>query len=299
MVRLLVVHLGRTGAPGPGRHRPRLAATGGRYPVRAEQIAGWTRIAAILLALYFVGFIAFAVMAERGLTADGAADFIIILWIRRVYSSEASRWATNLLTQWPLLGALRLGLTDLPTLSRLYGFGLFYLTLATPIMSWFLLPANGKRLIVLPVMTIIFGFMASCYDAVSQGQALAMWFWPTAFALATRDLKTPGGAAIVLLLSAPTILMHEGMCLLGPLLAAIALVRARREAGPAWQGAWILVALWMLAGAVVGLYYTLHPIHADNRQDFINGMTRLLFLLDDATPWNPPVIVSRRQARWR
>src|SRR5512146_2663566 len=122
-----------------------------------HQSASW-RILAMALGLYFVGFIADSIVSQRGVVADGAGYFIDIVTRGRVVSPEPSRWFSNLLTEWPVLAARALRVTDLPLLSRLYSFGLFYLSLAVLPVSWLLLPRDSKALIVLPALTLVLGW---------------------------------------------------------------------------------------------------------------------------------------------
>ena len=60
-----------------------------------------------------------------------------------VVSPEVSRWAANLLTEWPVLLALLAGITDTTTLSRLYSLGLFYPSAATLALSWWVVRLTG------------------------------------------------------------------------------------------------------------------------------------------------------------
>src|SRR5271166_2010913 len=86
----------------------------------------WRASMAFLLACYFAGFLVLAILSRRGLVGDGAGYFTAILRDRAVLSPEVSRWTANLLTQWPVLTALRLGVTDLAALGYLHSFGLYY-----------------------------------------------------------------------------------------------------------------------------------------------------------------------------
>ena len=252
----------------------------------------WANAAAVILVAYFAGFLAFAILAQRGLVADGAAYFVEILTRHAVFSPEISRWAANLLMQWPMLLALRTGVTDVATLSYLFSFGLFYLSVFTLALSWFLLPAERKPLFVLPLLTLVFGWMGSSYAAISQSHVAALWFWPTAFALAGGGLRSSRGAAIILLLVLPTILMHEAMCLFGPILTAITWRRACREERPMIRSLWLLLGLWLLAGAALALYFTLVPISPEARHGFIAGLIRLRFLYQAPGLINPPVVIA-------
>lgn len=254
--------------------------------------ARWPVAAAILLTLYFIAFLTFAILTQRGLVADGSHYFIRILREHTVVSPEKSRWFANLLTEWPILVALRCQINDLPMLSYLYSFGLFYLGAVTPVLSWFLLPKACKGLITLPLLALFFGWMASCYGAISQSQVMALWFWPTAFALAFSSPHSTRAAVVTLLLAIPTILMHEAMCFLGPILAIIALSRVAGDRGLFARCFWLGIGLWMLAGCAVALYFTLVSFKQPDRMDFITGLVGFHFLFWAPQSVNTPVLVA-------
>src|SRR5215470_10436057 len=207
------------------------------------------RVAAVALTAYFIAFLVYAILAERGFAGDGSHYFLAQLQRPRVYSPEVSRWAANLLTEWPMLLAMRAGVTDIRTLSWLFGFGLYFPSVATMVLSWWLLPPDRKSLFVLPLLTLVFGWMGMSYGVISQGQVAALWFWPTAFALA--GVGPRAGVVVALVLALPTILMHEALCLYGPILVTLARLRARGERRVTIRGLWVLIGLWLAAATAL------------------------------------------------
>jgi hypothetical protein len=254
------------------------------------------RVAAMALTAYFIAFLVFAVLTERGFAADGSHYFLALL-LRppvyspaAVYSPEVSRWAANLLTEWPMILAMRAGVTDHRALSWLFSFGLYYWSVAMMALSWWLLPRDRKPLFVLPLLTLVFGWMGMSYGVISQGQLAALWFWPTAFALA--GVGPRAGVVVALILAIPTILMHEALCLYGPILVTLAWLRARRERRTVIRGLWALIGLWLVAATALALYFTLVPLKPSDRAGFITGLTRLYFIGQSPGRFNPPVIVA-------
>ena len=81
--------------------------------------------------------------------------------------------------------------------------------------------------------------------------------------------------------------MHEAQCLYGPILAALAWRRAHAERRPGIRWLWVLVALWLIAGAALALYFTLVPLNPGDRAGFIAGFTRLHFIYQPPWSWNP------------
>ena len=142
---------------------------GGLWPKIGSdaQVTTAVRGAAVVLGAYFIGFLIFAILAQRGLVGDGAGYFLRLLVRRTVVSPEVSRWAANLLTEWPVLLALSAGITDTTTLSCLYSLGLFYPSAATLALSWLLLAPGHKGLFALPLLSLVFGWMGSSYGIIS------------------------------------------------------------------------------------------------------------------------------------
>jgi hypothetical protein len=157
-------------------------------------------------------------------------------------------------------------------------------------LSWWLLPRDRKSLFVLPLLTLVFGWMGMSYGVISQGQLAALWFWPTAFALA--GVGPRAGVVVALILALPTILMHEALCLYGPILVTLAWLRARRERQTVIRGLWVLIGLWLVAATALALYFTLVPIKPSDRAGFIRGLTGLHFIGQSPWRFNPPVIVA-------
>jgi len=161
------------------------------------------RLAAASLVLYLIAFIVYVVVAQRGLVAD-APWYVVRIALKHGFSfEEPGRRAAELLYQWPVVLAVRLGVTDLPTLGRLYAIGCSYLVFASVIVSWALLPAVRKPLIFFPVLTILVAWLASCYASMVESHALVLWFWPVLFALLFLRLERWRDLLVVAALSLP------------------------------------------------------------------------------------------------
>jgi hypothetical protein len=258
----------------------------------APEAPRWLAPVATVLGLYLLAFIAWAVIAQRGLIADGAGYLVPILTRHAVFSAHVSRWSANLLTQWPILLALQAGVQDLTALSWLYGLGLYYLAPATLLAAWLLLPPTRKALILLPLITVAFGWMAGCYAAISQSLVIALWFWPAAFALGLGRPDRAGSIAAMIVFVLPMLLMHEAMGFLGPILLAIVIHRAQGPMRRRTRALWIALALWLVTASAIGLYFSLFPEFPAHRRDFIGSITRFRFLHDGWSRPNPPVVVA-------
>src|SRR5882724_9403300 len=147
------------------------------------------RLVAVCLIAYLIAFIVYMVVAQRGLVAD-APYYVVNIATRRGFAfEEPGRRAAEILYQWPAVLAVRLGVSDLATLGRLYAVGCTYLVFVSVIASWALLPAARKQLVLFPVLTILVAWLASCYASMVETHALVLWFWPVFFALLFHRLE--------------------------------------------------------------------------------------------------------------
>src|SRR5258705_8534581 len=84
------------------------------------------RLVAASLVLYLIVFIVYMVVAQRGLVAD-APYYVVRIALKHGFNfEEPGRRAAEILYQWPVVLAARLGVTDLSTLGRLYALGCTY-----------------------------------------------------------------------------------------------------------------------------------------------------------------------------
>jgi hypothetical protein len=191
---------------------------------------------------------------------------------------EPGRRAAEILYQWPVVLAVRLGVTDLATLARLYTIGCCYLVFASVIASWALLPAARKPLLLFPVLTILVAWLASCYASMVESHALVLWFWPALFALLFRHLERWWDLVVVVGLSLPMAVLYPTVVLLAPVLAGVALWRCRRRALERFGGVWIAVAIWFVLVTALAAFLIVTPRDTVNRDSFLAQIEALAFL---------------------
>jgi hypothetical protein len=114
---------------------PQIMSAGDRRDLRQPAGDVATRVFFLLGGLFLVTTCV-AVAASRGLVADGAFYFITLLQHPWPTTFEHGRLAAHALTQWPLVLALWLGLTDLVGLRLIHSIGLFYLGPLHLLLCW-------------------------------------------------------------------------------------------------------------------------------------------------------------------
>jgi hypothetical protein len=76
-------------------------------------------------------------------------------------------------------------------------------------------------------------------------------------------------------LAAGTVLLHEGMVLLAPILSTAALWRARNAEGPAARAVFFVLAAWFAIVIAVQAYHLIDPARPDNRASFFTSLFSL------------------------
>jgi hypothetical protein len=250
---------------GPGdladRARPGLGSR--RVPDRPSAADRALRVASLALVLA-VG--AIGTLTHLGLFADGAYFFHQILVGDHAFVANPGRSFVTVITQVPLLLGLRLGVTDLTTLTILHSAGLTLVASTVWFLALWLQRERRTFWVFLAMWSgtyLVAGFFA--IGEYNLTYALA--------ALAASLLLAPGGARVpraltALVVGIALLRSYESMIFLGPALAVVTLLmhrsaRTARGAGGsrvAGVVAWLTSAVFLLA-AGLALAWLLAPEH--------------------------------------
>lgn len=222
----------------------------------------------------------YAAVELRSLFADGFLYFLRILERESFWLEAPARRTVEFVRQIPVLAALKLGVSDPTALAAVFGASVELLPIALTALCWPALPRGRKHFFAFPLLTYCAGTMGASFAPIVEGPAAAAWFWLLLLLLLFR---APRGAtlAAIALLAAGTILLHEGMVLLAPLLAAVSLWRARQNEGG--EGArervvFAALALWFVIVMAVQAWFILHPSHPTNRTLYFTALVSLWWL---------------------
>lgn len=270
----------------------RLADTGaGRAPSSIPWSRPW-RLAAVVLALYYLAFLVGAVVERRGLVADGVWYLLQMVQYGGFALVEPTRLCAQILVQWPVVLALRLGIHDFDTLSVIHSFGLYYLNLLSLVIAWAVLPRDWKAMMAFPILSVVFGQMTSAYAAVAESRVLSLMFWPMAFAVLFVRIRDWRSAMVPLALALPSLLMYESMVFLGVVLAGMARHRCRGETRAAVRVYWAAIAGWFVLGSLVALVSIIFARDPTSRSGFIASLVDLQFAAVAWDQLNPPFFVA-------
>lgn len=224
---------------------------------------------------------AYAGLMLRGLYADGAFFATHLAAARDFVIMQTGRPFAEMLTQWPVVVAMCLGVTAPHAVALAFSLasnlvpGLLILACLAA-----LAPAD-RALFVLPAFVYVGGILSAQFTSVGEGLAATAYIWLILTATVSGPL-TRGRGLLLAVLALGCLDLHEEMLFLGPVLIAGCVLRARRERQPAVRLPLGAVASCALAGTGVGLTLALHPVDAGERSNFVQSFLNFEWIY---TPW--------------
>ncbi len=207
----------------------------------------------------------------RPLFADGFYILSLILQDEGFVMPAPARRTVEVLRQPPVLAAMALGVKDVEVLGVVFGLCVQLTPLALVLGSWAVLPRERKIFFVFPLLHFCAGTLSTSAAPINEGPTAAAYFWVLFYVI--LFLRARGAAlGLVAVLAAGTILLHEAMVFLAPVLAIAALWRARREDARFHRIAFVLLAVWFAIVAAVHVQFILEPSHPANRASFIRQL---------------------------
>jgi len=242
----------------------------GRFARGLKRVALAFFAAAMALALY-------AAIERRGLHADGANYMMRLLELETFDLAEPARRTIMVILQAPALLAIRLGWVDAAGAGFVFCLTLELVPLGLLAACYAALPAEKKHFFYFPLLHYLAGTLSAIASPICEGIAAAAYFWLLFYLVLFRPLRWAGLAA-VFAVAAPALYLHEAMGGLALPLAAAAGWRAWREAAPARRAAFMLLALWFAAIAVIQTANILVPHSLANRAGLGDGLVGGWFL---------------------
>jgi len=241
-------------------------------PPSADDLAGARLIRAVafpaLAAAALVGI--WGALELRPLFADGFYYLLRILQDEGFFMPSPARRMVEAIRQPPVLAAMAVGVRDVMALGVAFGLCVQLAPLALVLVSWAVLPRERKILFVFPLLHFCAGTLSAWAAPINEGPTAAAYFWVLFYGI--LFLRGPVALALVAVLAAGTLLLHEAMVFLGPILAFGALWRVRREDARFPRIAFAALAVWFVVVAAVHARFILEPIHPENRASFLRQL---------------------------
>jgi hypothetical protein len=224
---------------------------------------------------FFLAWNLAALATDFCLYADGAHEFLQVLEARDTVPLWWSRHFVYDINQFPLMAAIKLGVTNLPALRLMYGIGLF---LPWPLALW-LCHRISRENFWLAVVGCAAGYLNGAYMPCGQHILSHALFWPALFALLfARPLK-PFTAVILLVMAISLQFAYESQTFLCVPLLTLALYRAwqeRKEKRSLAALVFLIAAGLFLLSILNGLFSLKMPEIPVNLDGFRNNTRRLL-----------------------
>ena len=228
-------------------------------------------VACVIFAVWIVA----AILSSRCLYADGAHEFVRVLQARNFVALMWSRHFAFYIYEFPLVLAIKLGVTDLAWLRFAFGLGCFLPWPMAMICCRWIAPKHFW----LVVVGCAAGYLNAAFMAVGEHILAHALFWPALFAvLFARPLK-PAAAVILLAAATGLLFSYESQLFLCVPLALLSFGRAWREKteGSGWS--WVVflaAAALFVAGTAIGLCAVLMPEIQSNFTGFKAGTLGIL-----------------------
>jgi len=228
----------------------------------------------IVLGLFIVWTVDFVIKLalDKHLSLDGVNYFFHILQNEGFANIAWSRRYTEYLTEWPLVLSVALGLSDIPSLTKVFGLGIFFPYLLSFGLCWLITGQEDRALLLFPLASFIGFNLLSDYDVIADHHVLAIMTWPIMLLLVKhRPLEWREGLLLWVLIFAYS-RMYETAVLNAFLFSLILITRiscfkVRRET--------IIcgVALALFAVVVyISIQYIVNPRSPTNRGAFLDSV---------------------------
>jgi hypothetical protein len=243
-------------------------------PVDPQIMAALAQKLTIGACCVFAVSVFLSIISLRCLYADGSFQLTEVLKAGSFVELAKNRDCASFLFQFPVVLAIKLGVTNLHTLELAFGLGCF---LPWPISLMFC-RWLAPRQFWLVMLGCAIGYLNACFMPVGEYNIAHAFFWPVLFAiLFARPLK-PLAAGILLVSALILLFSYESLLFLGPplsLLAAWRVIRGGERFLP--RAVLGLAALLLMLSAAIALDGILCPQCPNNLGGFQRGM-RAIFL---------------------
>lgn len=218
----------------------------------------------------------YSVSEMRGMFADGSNYTVHILASEDFYLLEPARKLVQLLQQSFLILGIRSGVTDLPTLARLFTLGALGWPIILTCSCWLILPRQEKGWIIGPLINLVALIPMTSLAAIGEGMIASCLLWMIFFMTLFRT-HSLWGAILAISLTALGAVTHESAAVFFVGIAAIALMRMRRGSAVERlkQFAISAAAIWSACYLVSVI---LHPRDPVNVGDFLIGVFAIAFV---------------------
>jgi hypothetical protein len=228
----------------------------------------WSELLACALVMVILIVSAGAsVWAFRGLYADGADKILIILSTANFFHPEETRISATFVQEYPVVIAVKLGVSDIRLLVRLYTATLFVVPIFAYIIStWF--SRKDPLLFTISVAFICAVFYTTSFDISSEYHLLYSLYWCVFILLITGRCDELPFACALPLVGFALVRSYEISVILCAILSFSCFWRIWMSKDPASRAILLVSAYLFAAGVWFALQGAMFPPDPANAKDF-------------------------------
>lgn len=208
---------------------------------------------------------------EKHLSLDGVYYFTQVLEREDFVDIAWSRRFAEYLTEWPLVIAVKLGITDIGSLIDIFAIGVYFPYMLSFLLSWYAVRDEDWNLLWFPLAGYLSINMLSDYSMIADHHSMALMSWPIVLLLLRdRQLRWHEGLVLCVLLIIYSRL-YEAAVLTGLLMLGMCLIRLLKHRGK--ETTFIVIACILLITCVaISIQYILEPRSPQNRNNFLDSI---------------------------
>jgi hypothetical protein len=216
-------------------------------------------------------------LCDKHLSGDGAYFFYSILETKDFsYYSAWSRFFWSLLTQWPLVLAVNIGITDINNLKIIYALGLYYPYVFSFLLCIYALRGLDGFLLIFPIFSMIAINLNVDYQLVSEVNLMVCMSWPILFYL-RREKYSALDKIFILILLILYCRIYESVIVTSFIFIGIILFRFLFFKDKKPLVFYFTVILICLISIFIAFHYIVHPENPANKKAFLNSLLSIYF----------------------
>ena len=209
---------------------------------------------------------------DKHLSADGVLYFCVILDNKDFADWAWSRQFANYLTEWPLVLAVRSGITDIPILLKWFAFGIYLPYLISFLICIYALRDENKTLLLFFLASMVAINLSTDYILAGEHHVMVNMSWPIIFILLRRNALTLIDGFLLWILLIIFSRLYESALIPALIYSVICVARLYYYRSTKQRVIIIGALVLCFTVSAISFYFIINPRDAANRVYFIYGL---------------------------
>lgn len=215
---------------------------------------------------------------DKHLSADGVYYFAWILDNGDFIKFDWSRQFADYLSQWPLVLAVKFGLTNIQILLKFFALGLYFPFLISFLLCVYALRKEEKSLLIFPLLSMAAVCLSSDFILISESLVMANMSWPILLILLRREPLTCLDGIFLWILLLIFCRLYQTSIIPAFIYVFICIGRLLYDKDSRQKLILICAILLCLVVIAVSFYFILYPRDTANAEGFLFGMVASLLM---------------------